>query len=298
MGLDESTDEGTGGSEEGLGGTEEAVPMIPNALERVEEWRVARWRAGRLFLALDFDGTLAPIVPDPAAATLPAAARAALLQLAERPDTDLAVISGRALEDLRPRVAIPGLYYAGNHGLEIEGPGVQELHQEASSARPRIAACADSLRRDLAGLKGAILEDKGLTLSVHYRQAPDQVTATRIREVVLRSCAGRPGLRLTEGKLVMEVRPDVDWDKGRAVRFLLETLEAATPAAGPALFIGDDRTDEDAFRALQQRGDGVIVSPAPPPDTAATAYLRSPAEVVAFLRLLASPAVGAGFALE
>jgi trehalose-phosphatase len=266
--------------------------MIPNAMERVEEWRLARARAGRLFLALDFDGTLAPIVPSPAAAALPAAARAALLRLAQRPDTDLAIVSGRALEDLRPRVGIPDLYYAGNHGLEIEGPGVQEVHQEATSARPDIVACAAVLRERLAGLEGAVLEDKGLTLSVHYRQAPDRATVERVRAVALESCAAAPGLRATEGKMVVEIRPAVDWDKGRAVRFLLEILGAAAPAAGPALFIGDDRTDEDAFRALDQRGDGVIVAPTPPALTAATAYLRSPAEVVCFLESLSLPAAG------
>lgn len=270
--------------------------VIPNALERVEEWRAGRARAGRLFLALDFDGTLAPIVPSPAEAALPAAARAALVSLAGRPDTDLAIVSGRALEDLCQRVGVADLYYAGNHGLEIEGPGIQEVHQEATSARPRIAACAAALRGRLAPLQGAVLEDKGLTLSIHYRMAPDSATAERIRAVALEGCADVAGLRATEGKMVVEVRPDVDWDKGRAVRFLLETLGAAVPAAGPALFIGDDRTDEDAFRALDGRGDGVIVAPNPPAHTAATAYLRSPAEVVRFLESLALPAAGSALA--
>jgi trehalose-phosphatase len=261
--------------------------MIPHALERVAEWREARSRAGRLLVAVDFDGTLAPIVPIPEAARLPTAARAALVRLALRPDTDLAIVSGRALEDLRPRVGIPDLYYAGNHGLEIEGPGIQEVHQEAALARPRISGCADELRSALALEQGVILEDKGLTLTVHYRQAPDHAAAGRIRKLIRGACADRPGLRISEGKKVIEIRPAVEWDKGRATRFLLESLDVAAASLAPVIFIGDDRTDEDAFRALRDRGDGVIVASMPPPDTAATAFLRSTAEVVTLLEELA-----------
>jgi trehalose-phosphatase len=263
---------------------------IPSALAKVAEWRVARSRAGRLLVAVDYDGTLTPIAPSPDEAVLSAPARVALLQLAQRPDTDLAVISGRALEDLRPRIGVPDIYYAGNHGLEIEGPGLQEVHQEANGARPRIAACADMLRSGLAGEPGAILEDKGLTLSVHYRQVTDPGAEERIRTLVRHACANLTGLRITEGKKVFEVRPDVEWDKGRALRFLLEVLDAASATATPVLFIGDDRTDEDAFRALRGRGDGIIVAPEVPPHTAATASLGSPDEVLLFLESLALPA--------
>ena len=96
-------------------------------------------------------------------------------------------------------------------------------------------------------------------------------------------------MTVTEGKAVVEVRPDVDWDKGRATRFILAALEAGAGTGVVAIFIGDDRTDEDAFRALRGRGDGVVVAPAPPPDTAATAWARSTEEVVAVLEALAEP---------
>jgi trehalose 6-phosphate phosphatase len=247
-------------------------------------------RAGRLLVAVDFDGTLAPIVPRPDEAALPSAARVALQRLARRHDTDLAIVSGRALEDLRPRIGIAGIYYAGNHGLEIEGPGLQEIHQEAALARPRISACAAKLRTGLAQEQGVSLEDKGLTLSIHYRLAPDPAAEDRIRGLVQRCAAALPGLRTTEGKKVIEVRPAVEWDKGRALRFLLDILDAGSATATPALFVGDDRTDEDAFRALRGRGDGIVVAPAPPPGTAATAYLSSPEQVATLLEALAESA--------
>ncbi len=263
--------------------------MIPHAMERVDAWRAARRRTGRMLLALDYDGTLAPIAARPEAAELPAATRGVLARLAARPDTDVAVVSGRTLEDVRARVGLAGVYYAGNHGLEIEGPGVQRVHTGAAASRPRIEACAAALRRALAGIEGVVIEDKGLTLSVHYRLVSAAEDVERVRALTRDACAGRERLRLTEGKRVLEVRPDVDWDKGRATRFLLDALELDALTAAPVLFIGDDRTDEDAFRALRGRGDGVLVAESPPEDTAATALVRSTDEVAALLAELAAP---------
>jgi len=264
--------------------------MIPHATQRLEEWRAARRHAGRMLVALDFDGTLAPIAQHPAAVELPPAARAALERLARRPDTDVAIVSGRALEDVRRRVDLPDLYYAGNHGIEIEGPGIQEVHRDAARAMPRIAACAEALRRALADDPGYVLEDKGLTLSVHYRLSRDPHARERILSHVCALCDPTPGLRITEGKKVVEVRPDVPWDKGRATRFLLDALQAGLDTRIPALFIGDDRTDEDAFVALRDCGAGIVVADEPPAETAATAFLRSPREVADFLADLAEPA--------
>lgn len=242
-----------------------------------------------MLLALDFDGTLAPIVPVPEdAASLPAAA-AALRQLVDRRDTDIAIVSGRALEDVRERVGLPGLFYAGNHGMEIEGPGVERRHAEAERARPSLAACVRRLEPLAAAYAGVTVEDKGLTLSVHYRRVEDADAAQHVRQAVYEACGYDPALRLTEGKKIVEVRPAVEWDKGRAVQFLLESLEGSTGGAMPALFVGDDRTDEDAFRVLRGRGDGVVVHDPPPPDSAATAYLRSPEEVADLLAALAQP---------
>lgn len=260
--------------------------MIPHASRRLQAWRAAREHAGRIFIALDFDGTLAPIVERPEEAEIDETTREALRRLARRPDSDVAIVSGRALDDVRDRVAVDGLVYAGNHGMEIEGPGLSRIHQEAADARPALAACADELRRALQPIDGVFVEDKGITLSVHYRLASEPDAERRVRDFA-RACAERAGLRLTHGKKVVELRPDVEWDKGRATRFILAALEAGHGNAVPALFIGDDVTDEDAFRAVGGQGDGVIVHESPPTDTHATAYLSSTDEVVELLLGLA-----------
>lgn len=263
--------------------------MIPHASERLSAWRSARSHAGRLLVALDFDGTLAPIVDRPEGAVLPPAAREALTRLTQRPDTDLAIISGRSLEDLRARVALEGIYYGGNHGLEIEGPGIHEVYREAVEARPRIAKCVAALHREFDGVPGVSVEDKGLTLSFHYRRVTDPQEMERVRARAKEICGSVPGVRVFEGKRIVEVRPDVPWDKGQATRFLLHALQADTGAAIPAIFIGDDRTDEDAFRVVREHGGGVVVAEEPSPDTAALAYVRSPEEVAALLDALAAP---------
>lgn len=272
----------TGGTDAGGAGA------LPHALERVAGW-VREWdRAGRLILLLDFDGTLAPIVDRPELARLPDGTRELLEALLARPDVDAAIVSGRGMADARERAGLEGLPYAGNHGMEIEGPGVSRVHPEAAAARPALESVRARLVRELAGVEGALVEDKGLTLSVHYRLVSrDRVPA--VREAV-RAAAGSAGdaLQVTEGKEVLEVRPRVEWDKGRAVEFLLDHF---SPAPGvPVLYIGDDTTDEDAFAALRRRGqgEGIVISDPPPAGTAAGSYLRDPAEVAALFAALLS----------
>lgn len=258
-----------------------------HARERVDAWRAGWRRSGRLVLLLDFDGTLAPIVPRPELAAIPPRTRAALDRLLAAPGVQAAVVSGRGMADARERAGIPGIAYAGNHGMEIEGPGLRRVHPEALAARPELEAVASALAPALGGVPGAWVEDKGLTLSVHYRQVPaDRVAGAR--DAVRAAVEGRPGLRLTEGKMVLEVRPRVEWDKGRAVLFLLDHLRP--PEGAPVLYLGDDTTDEDAFRALAGRGgagEGILVDPSPPASTAAKAYVRSPEEVGALFEALA-----------
>lgn len=261
--------------------------MLPNAIDLVDGWREERGRAGRILVALDFDGTLAPIVPDPAEARLHQGAKEALERLAGREDTSLAIVSGRGLQDLEGKVGVPGLYYVGNHGLEIEGPDGVIVNPEAERARPRIAACAAGIVPLLAEVPGSILEDKGLTLSIHYRMVDDAHAIERIHQRLTEYCAVDPELRLFHGKKIFEVRPAVDWDKGHATLFLLERLEKDDDIPPPALFVGDDLTDEDAFRALRGRGAGVIVAETPPPDTYATSHLASIPEVIELLDRLA-----------
>ncbi|HEU0300284.1 MAG TPA: trehalose-phosphatase [Longimicrobium sp.] len=260
-----------------------------HALERVPVWTDAWRTSGRLVLLLDFDGTLAPIVDRPEMAAMPRRTRAALDRLMAMQGVTVAVVSGRGLADVRERAAIPGIAYAGNHGMEIEGAGLHRIHPEAAAARPELEAAAAAIEPALEGIDGAFLEDKGLTLSIHSRMAPDR--AEEGRQIVLEAAGGHPGLAVTGGKMVLEVRPRVEWHKGRAVLFLLEQMRP--PRDAPVLYLGDDRTDEDAFRALEAwspAAEGVLIAEAPPSDSAATAWLRDPAEVGALFEALADAA--------
>lgn len=243
-----------------------------------------------MVLLLDFDGTLAPIVERPEAAAMPASTRAALERLLGRPDVEAALISGRGMADVRERAALPGVAYAGNHGMEMHGAGFDRVHPDAEAARPALERVIAALAAPLAQIPGAIVEDKDLTLSIHDRMVAaerrDEVAAL-VRDAV----AGVAGLRVTEGKRVLEVRPRIEWHKGRAVEFLLDGL--APPAGAPVLYLGDDTTDEDAFGALRERGGnggGVLVTGEAPPVTSAGWTLRDPAEVGGFLAALADGA--------
>ena len=243
--------------------------MLPHARERVPVW-LRRWReSGRIVLLLDFDGTLAPIVERPELAAIPDATRAALDGLMALPGVEVALVSGRGLADVRERAAIPGIAYAGNHGMEIEGAGLHRMHPDAVAARPALAAAAQRIEPALSRIPGAFLEDKGMTLSIHFRQSPAERHAD-VRAAVEQ--AVRDDLRITSGKMVLEVRPRVDWDKGKAVLFLLDQMRP--PENAPVLYLGDDRTDEDAFAAVE----GILVGN-PSAETLARSYLRDPAEV-------------------
>jgi trehalose 6-phosphate phosphatase len=269
---------------------------MQHALERVPVWTAA-WRAsGRLMLLLDFDGTLAPIVDRPELAEMPERTRRALDRLMAMQGVTVAVVSGRGLGDVRERAGIPGIAYAGNHGMEIEGAGVHRIHPEARAARPELEAVAAIVEPALEGIDGAFVEDKGLTLSIHYRMAPDH--AEEVREIVLEAAGGRPGLEVFEGKMIVEVRPRVEWHKGKAVLFLLDQMRP--PEDAPVLYLGDDRTDEDAFRALHEWGaaaEGILIAEHPSAESAATACLRDPAEVGALFEALADAASRASSAV-
>ncbi len=199
-------------------------------------------QANEILFALDYDGTLAPIAPQPELAAFPAAAREAVESLSRLPGVQVAVVSGRALEDVRARVALP-LIYAGNHGLELEGASFAYRHPEALRRVPELTEAILGIQREIATLPGARLENKGVTASVHFRNAAPEA-AQAVAAILKRHRP--PGFRLHPGKKVIELRPDVDWHKGAAVRWLMETC---FPHAR-AFAMGDDLTDEDMYTAL------------------------------------------------
>jgi trehalose-phosphatase len=204
----------------------------------------------RLAVLLDYDGTLVPIRRRPELATLDPERRAELGLLGRKALVGL--VSGRPLSEIRRLVGIPGLAYAGNHGLEIRVSGRNWVHPGAGARTRAVARAAAAIRARTSRLPGVLVEDKGLTASVHFRLAAARRRAlirTIVAEEVLRS---RGGLALTRGKMVLEVRPNVPWDKGRGVVELMRRADGSRPLF--PIYIGDDRTDEDAFRALRDRG--------------------------------------------
>jgi trehalose-phosphatase len=244
----------------------------------------------RCLLLLDYDGTLTPIVEHPDAARLSSAMQRVLALLSQEARFQVGLVSGRSLADLRTRVDGQGLFLAGNHGLEIEGPGLSYLHPEMQRLRPQLDALVQALRRDLAAIPGAWVEDKGLTLSVHIRQVP----ATRVPEVEGRLLAhagpamGAGLLALRTGKAVLEVRPFVAWDKGEAVRWIAAQISREMPQSHVLpVYIGDDDTDEDAFRVLRSDGIGIVVGRARR-QSAAHYYVDSVEAVGRFLAILSA----------
>jgi trehalose-phosphatase len=239
-------------------------------------------RAPHLLLCLDYDGTLTPIVEAPATAHLSPSVERVLRSLAGHERVSLAVISGRERADLQAHVGIPGLIYAGNHGLEISGPGCLFVEPTAAACCEALKALAADLAKNLQHIPGAFVEDKGLTLSVHYRR----VAAADCQEVgrLVHATLARSKLpfRLSTGDKVHEVRPPVDWNKGSAVGWIKEQL--GKPEA-LVIYLGDDMTDEDAFAVLAE---AITVKVGDASETAAHYRLEGPAEVQRFLEWLES----------
>jgi trehalose-phosphatase len=192
----------------------------------------------------------------------------------------VAILSGRALDDLWARVGVAGLIYAGDHGLEINGPGVHFIEPSAAADAPALHALTAALQGALAAIPGVLVENKHFTASVHVRQVPEHrwVEVRQTVEALLARQAGR--FRLTMGHAVFEILPRVAWHKGSAALWIREHCAAD---AGLVFVVGDDRTDEDAFRALP---DAVTVKVGAGTDTAARYILPSPAEVAVFLQWL------------
>jgi alpha,alpha-trehalase len=234
-------------------------------------------------LFLDYDGTLTPIVAYPDLAVLSDDMRAALERLAGH--LPVAIISGRDLTDVRRMVGIDGIVYAGSHGCDVDAPeALGGRVQHGLADVDDLAAARAALTRKVEGIPGAWVEHKTFAVTVHYRQTPpDQVP--RVMAAFDEVAAVFYGLRRTAGKMVLELRPGIAcYDKGKALLWLLERLEMATGTYVP-VYIGDDVTDEDAFRAIAGRGVGVRVGD-PHDVTAADYTLADVGEVLEFFRAL------------
>lgn len=244
-------------------------------LAALEEIDALLCGANRVLIATDFDGTLCPIAESPAEVCVAPATLETLRRAAANPWITLAVISGRGLEDVRRHVPLD-IVFAGNHGLEISGGGLEFEHAEARRLRPAVAGACDVLRHGMQKWSSAWVEDKGLSATLHFRNVNRRQQPALL--FTARQCLGTLGsqLALRVGNQALEVRPRVDWDKGSAMLYIQEK-------SGPfdvCLSMGDDRTDETMFRA--NRGSLNIRVGAGRP-TAATLYLRDTAEVAILL---------------
>ena len=239
---------------------------------------------------LDFDGTLSDITAHPDSATLVDGAAEALRALAEQ--CPVAVISGRDLADVRERVKVDEVWYAGSHGLELMAPdGTYHENAGAADLIGTLARAACRLAEMIGDISGIELEHKRFAVAVHYRNA-DPADIDRVTAAV-RSLGRSEGLRTTAGRKVIELRPNLYWEKGTTLNWLLERIQASDCTADAAsvlpIYIGDDITDEDAFDAVQFDGVGIVVRHAEHGDrpSAALFSLESPSTVVEFIGWLA-----------
>jgi alpha,alpha-trehalose-phosphate synthase [UDP-forming]/trehalose-phosphatase len=222
--------------------------------DRRDELR-ARLGSREVFLFLDFDGTLAPIVESPDRAALSPSLRSALERLLT--SAQLAVVSGRALDDLRSRVGIEGIAYAGNHGAEIRIDGTVLRAGGVERSARALQTLLGSLRNGLSAIPGVLVEDKGVTASIHFRQVDPSREGDVLRIFWGIARDHEHAFRITTGKKVLEIRPRAAWNKGEAVARIMELKGRGMLP----VYIGDDTTDEDAFRAI--RGCGISVSVGP-----------------------------------
>lgn len=230
------------------------LPWLPFALDDTE---VPRQVGGRqIAVFLDYDGTLTPIVDRPEHAVLSAANRRALTDLAAV--VPVGIISGRDLEDVRAMVGVDGLWYAGSHGFDVLSPqGQRRRFDEGGAAEADFGGAEADLRSAVSEIDGVWVERKKFAIAIHFRAA-DPADEGRLERSVRKVAESNPGLRMTGGKKIFELRPDVDWDKGRALEWMLATTTGEDSTVLP-VYVGDDETDEDAFRVIRGSGLAVVV---------------------------------------
>jgi len=255
---------------------------LPSGLDRARDLQT-RIGKRRLAVFLDYDGTLTPIVEKPEDAVLSDQMRQAVKGLADI--YKVAVISGRDREDVEKRVGLDNLYYAGSHGFDIAGPrnsGIQS--EKGTEFLPVLDETEKELLSETSDIPNAQIERKRFSIAIHYRRvAPERYETLKAK--VQKITGGHGELRLSEGKKVFQIQPDIEWNKGHAVNFLLREIGLEETQTIP-LYIGDDLTDEDAFRALSGRGLCIVVRDIEPRPTEAEYALEDTSEVEKFLTML------------
>lgn len=243
-----------------------ASPMKPVAEEDFQSWLSAFVGERELAIFMDFDGTLAPIASHPSMVKLSDSMRSVLDTCIDRQDTDLAIVSGRARSDIQRLIPSDDLIFAGNHGLEISGPGIEDYrHPDIAHYEER----AIDLARELEGItiQGAWVEAKGASITFHYREAAEEEHAEAAEAA--RGFIRAAGFQARDALCAVEARPPIGWDKGHAVLHILrERYGPGWSEFMRVIYVGDDETDEDAFRSLRGLGMTFRVGPATQPTRA------------------------------
>jgi trehalose 6-phosphate phosphatase len=238
-------------------------------------------KSGRkIALFLDFDGTLVPIQKDPRQCFLSNKIKNQLLLLAGSQCCYLMVLSGRALSDIKKRIGIGKIYYGGNHGLDISGPNLRYTHPKALTSKLAIEYVTRKLKEAITNIEGAWLENKKFSVSLHFRSVKKEniPLIKKVFYAVANEFIEGKRLNVIKGKKVIELTPDVSWNKGRAVLWILKQLkDKCVP-----IYIGDDQTDETAFKALSGKGFTIRVGKSK--KTAANYYLKGYWELPRLLR--------------
>ncbi|MBU1613862.1 trehalose-phosphatase [bacterium] len=251
-------------------------------------WPKGFCSSSHLLLFLDYDGTLTPIVDRPEAAVLKEEIRRLLHRLSQDERFTLGIISGRKLSEVKELVGIPKIIYAGNHGLQIEMAGEKFVPQGADEKRPVLAKLSEFLRKKGEKIRGFLLEDKGLSLTLHYREVQSE-DIPKVKDIFKEAVKPFLGsIQVREGKCVLEVRPAIDWNKGKAVSWIIDKLKRP----GLPVYLGDDLTDEDAFRVVNRIGGISVFVGLPTPDSLAAYYLSDPKEVERFLSGISARILG------
>lgn len=250
------------------------------------EWeRIERLieKSPRILLLADYDGTLTPIVSRPKEAVLDKSLRKILKTLSKNKEKFyIGIISGRKLDDVKRKVRLDNIYYAGNHGLEIEGPGISFLHPSCRRFKPYLIRIKNELLSKTKGIKGAIVEYKAGSISLHYRLVKKGYIK-RLRAIFNDVCAPyikRGRIKISSGKKVWEIRLPIHWNKANAVDKILKVLKKRAEVF--PIYLGDDKTDEDAFSFLKKRK-ALTIFVGKMKKSSARYYLKSPHQVKEFL---------------
>jgi trehalose-phosphatase len=231
-------------------------------------------------LFLDFDGTLVPIQNDPKKCVLSPGMKGYLEAFSLSRNASIAILSGRTVNDIKRRVQIQGIYYGGNHGLEITGPNFRYVHPDALIGKQAIDKICRKIEKRICNIEGALIEKKKFGLTLHYRMASKDCTAL-IKRTFYKIIAESPdpqAFSVLRGKKVLELVPRIQWDKGKAVLFLLQSQKNNYLP----LYVGDDITDEKAFEVLREIGLTVRIGKSK--KSVAQYFLKGQWEVSRFLR--------------